>query len=308
MRCTKEIITMLLQQRIENLTNISSSEKLIADFILTQKNNIKNMSTRDIAKATFTSSSSVVRFAQRLNYSGFNELKEDYLNELHYISTHFQKIDPNFPFQAKEDFMSIAGKINSLYKETVDDSLTLIHHDNIQKATYILKNSNRIFLFSIGTAALLGEIFKQKMTRIQKEVISEYLVGEYGFHCNLIKQNDCAIFISYTGESPNVIQYAKKLKEMNIPTIVITSLGDNSLKKYADIVIHLSTREKQYSKISTFTSEYSIQFVLDVLYSCYFSLDYDTNLDIKISLSEYEEKPKINKNQNPIIKEKRKDV
>lgn len=298
---------MLLNQRIKNLTNISHSEKLIANYILNQKNNIKNMSTRDIAKATFTSSSTVVRFAQRLNYSGFNELKEDYINELQYISSHFQEIDPNFPFTEREDFMTIAGKINTLFKETIDDSLKLIHHDSLQKATYILKNSNRIFLFSIGTSALLGEIFKQKMTRIKKEVVTEHLVGEYGFHCNLIKNNDCAIFISYTGESPNVTQYAKKLKEMNIPTIAITSLGDNSLNQYTDIIIHLSTREKQYSKISTFTSEYSTQYILDVLYSCYFSLDYNNNLNTKMTLSKYEEKSKINENQNPIIYEKRKD-
>lgn len=296
-------MSILLQQRIENLTNISHSEKLIGQFILSQQNNIKDMSTRDIAKATYTSSSSVVRFAQRLNYSGFNELKENYINELHYFSTHFQKIDPNFPFNSNDTFMSIAGKINTLFKETVDDSLSLIHHDSLQKATYILKKSHRIFLFSIGTSALLGEIFKQKMTRIQKEVVSESLVGEYGFHCNLINSNDCALLISYTGESPNVIQYAKRLNELRIPTIVITSLGYNDLKQYADIVIHLSTREKQYTKISTFTSEYSIQFVLDVLYSCYFSLNYDVNLKTKTSLSKYEERSKITKNQNPIIKE-----
>lgn len=282
---------------------MSHSEKLIADYILSQQNNIKDMSTRDIAKATYTSSSSVVRFSQRLNYSGFNELKENYLNELHYFSTHFQEIDPNFPFTSKDTFMSIAGKINTLFKETVDDSLSLIDHDSLQKATYTLKKSQRIFLFSIGTSALLGEMFKQKMTRIQKEVVSEYLVGEYGFHCNLINSNDCALLISYTGESPNVIQYAKRLKELNIPTIIITSLGYNSLKQYADIVIHLSTREKQYTKISTFTSEYSIQFVLDVLYSCYFSLEYDENLERKTLLSQYEEKPKIIDDNNSVIKE-----
>lgn len=298
---------MLLQQRIENLTNISTSEELIANFLLTQKEKIKDMSTRDIAKATFTSSSSVVRFAQRLNYSGFNELKEDYLSELHYISTHFNNIDPNFPFTYKDNIMTIAGKMNTLMKETVDDSLSLIEHDSLQKATYILKKSNRIFLFAIGTSSLLGQMFKQKMTRIQKEVVSETLAGEYGFHSNLIHPDDCALLISYTGESPNVVQYAKKLKEMNIPTICITSLGDNSLIQYADIVLHLSTREKQYSKISTFTSEYSMQYVLDVLYSCYFAMDYDTNMNAKLSLSKYEEQPKTNKNQNPVIKEEEKE-
>lgn len=201
--------------------------------------------------------------------------------------------------------MSIAGKMSSLFIETINDSLSLIEHDSLQKATYLLKNTNRIFLYSISTSALLAEIFKQKMTRINKEVVSELLVGEYGFHSNLIKDNDCALFISYTGQSPNVIQYAKKLKEKNIPIIVISSIGDNELKQYADIVLHLSTREKQYSKISSFTSEYSTLYVLDLLYACYFSLDYDNNLKNKTALSKYEEHVKFNEHQNPIIKERK---
>lgn len=283
---------MLLEQKIENLTNISQSEKAIADYLLTQKLKIKDMSTRDIAKETYTSSSTIVRFSQRLGYSGFNQLKEDYINELHYIAKHFCNIDPNFPFAAQDSFMNIAGKMNTLVKETINDSLSLIQHDSLQKATYLLSKSHRIFLFAIGTSALLGEMFKQKMTRISKTVVTEYLVGEYGFHCNLIEPQDCAILISYTGETPNVIQYAKKLKELNIPTIIITSLGDNTLKEYSHIILHVSTREKQYSKIATFTSEYSIQFILDVLYSCYFSLNYEKNLSIKTKLSQYEEQNK----------------
>lgn len=292
---------MLLEQKIENLVDISPSEKIIADYLLEQKLKIKEMSTRDIAKATYTSSSTVVRFSQRLGYSGFNELKDNYISELYYIANHFCQIDPNFPFDQKDSFMNIAGKMSTLVKETIDDSLSLIHHDSLQKAAYLLKNTNRIFLFAIGTSALLGEMFKQKMTRISKTVVTEYLVGEYGFHCHLIEPTDCAILISYTGETPNVIQYAKRLKGKNIPTIIITSLGDNTLKDYSHIVLHISTREKQYSKISTFTSEYSIQFLLDVLYSCYFSLNYDKNLQRKTELSRYEEQTK--KITVPTIKE-----
>lgn len=286
------IYNMLLEQKIENLTKLTHSEKAIAQYLLTKKLKINDMSTRDIARETFTSSATVVRFSQRLGYSGFIELKKDYINELNYIAQHFCNIDPNFPFNSQDSFMNIAGKMNNLYKETIDDSLALIEHDSLQKAVYLLNNTKRIFLFAIGTSALLGEIFKQKMTRISKTVVTEYLVGEYGFHCNLIEPTDCAILISYTGETHNVIQYAKRLKEMNIPTIIITSLGDNTLKEYSHIVLHVSTREKQFSKIASFTSEYSIQYVLDVLYSCYFSLNYEKNLAIKTSLSKYEEQTK----------------
>ena len=91
------------------------------------------------------------------------------------------------------------------------------------------------------------------------------------------------------------------LKEKKIPIIAITSLGDNHLKEYADIILHITTREKQYSKIGNFSSEYSIQYLLDLLYTGFFALNYDQNLDNKIQLSKTIEK--CRHPQSNIIKE-----
>ncbi len=47
-------------------------------------------------------------------------------------------------------------------------------------------------------------------------------------------------------------------------------------------MLPICTREKQYSKTATFTTDSSIAYVLDVLYSCLFALDYEKNLQLKI--------------------------
>ena len=61
--------------------------------------------------------------------------------------------------------------------------------------------------------------------------------------------------------------------------------GDNSLKKYAQCVLTISTREKLHSKIANFTTEYSIELILNTLYSCVFLHNYQKNLDTKISIT-----------------------
>ena len=48
----------------------------------------------------------------------------------------------------------------------------------------------------------------------------------------------------------------------------------------------ITTREKLYSKIGSFSTNSSISFLLDVLYSCVFSKDYQKNLQYKIKISE----------------------
>ena len=50
----------------------------------------------------------------------------------------------------------------------------------------------------------------------------------------------------------------------------------------ADCALRICTREKLYSKIATFSTDASFEYLLDVLYSCVFRRDYDKNLQLKI--------------------------
>ena len=53
------------------------------------------------------------------------------------------------------------------------------------------------------------------------------------------------------------------------------------MSSVADCVLRISSRERLYSKIATFANDASITYVLDVLYSCMFKQDYDTNIELR---------------------------
>jgi DNA-binding MurR/RpiR family transcriptional regulator len=115
-------------------------------------------------------------------------------------------------------------------------------------------------------------------------------------------KKNCAILISYSGESSEILQIARLLKNNRVPMIAITSIGENSLSKLADVVLRITTREKAYSKIAGFSSSESISLILDILYSCYFSLDYKANFENKVNLARLTELRQIT---NQIIEEER---
>ncbi len=288
---------MLLEQKIKSI-NLTKNEQIIADYIIEHKYQLKNLSTRDIALATYTSSAGVIRLAKKLSYSGFNELKEDYLSELDYINQHFKEIDANFPFTANQSIMDIAEIMSTLMQETARDTLHLIKHDPLMKATRILQQSSTIYFYAASGNFLLAQNFKLKMNRIGKKVEVDDLDTSYS--SLLITPNDCAIIISYSGQTPSLIKIAKNLKNKKIPVIVITSIGENTLSESADCVLQMTTREKMYSKISNFTTEYSLELLLNILYSCFFKTNYNHFLDYKISNAKQIEHRGANSN---IIKE-----
>ena len=69
----------------------------------------------------------------------------------------------------------------------------------------------------------------------------------------------------------------------------MTSIGENSLSKQADLVLRLSTRERLYSKIATFANDMSITYLLDLLYSGIFAQNYLANSMLRETASRHVE-------------------
>ena len=66
-----------LKRCVEEITEYSSTDSYIAQYILHNHEIIPNMTIFDIAKACTTSPSTITRFCKRVNNSSFKELKED---------------------------------------------------------------------------------------------------------------------------------------------------------------------------------------------------------------------------------------
>lgn len=289
---------MLLINKIEN-ANLTKIEEDIAQYIILHKEELENLSTRAIAKATYTSSSAVIRLAHKLGFEGYNDLKKQYIKEQEYLNSHFENIDANIPFTQENNLMSVANSIKEIMIESANDTLTLINNDLLHKVIKILDKSKHIYIFGFGSYVEIAKIFQMKMSRIKKHVVVQSFVGEENYQANMLNEEDCAIIISYSGE--NLINVASLLKEKNVPIIAITSIGENTLSTYSTCVLHMSTREKLFSKIANYTAEHSVSLILDILYSCYFRLNYKENLDYKIK---YSKKVEVNRvSSNEIIKE-----
>lgn len=279
---------MLIEQKLSQI-KLSDAQHAVADYMLKQRYHMEKMTIQTLAKNTYTSVATIIRLAKKLGYSGYQEMKDDFLKEVHYLDSHFQKIDPNYPFSNYDNMQKIAYKVAALTKEAVDDTLTLIDHDSLQKAVMLMKNSPQIHLCALSYSLLLGHLFQMDMLRIGVPIHIHDISGDELFLPAIVQKNDTVLFISYSGQMEKLCLLAKQLKKQNAHIIVISSLGNNDLKTYSDVSLHLSTREKLHSKIKGYTNEASIKFLLDVLYSCYFALDYSTNQHKRLEICQFAE-------------------
>ena len=280
---------MLIKEKLKH-SKFSDSQRIVVDYMLKAGPTIRNKTVRQIAKETYTSSATLIRIAHKLDFTGWEELKRAFIEEQDYLSSHFQNVNANVPFEKDDSSMTIANRIAVLEKEAIDDTLALIDWGAIEQAAAIVDDCPVVNIVAMNNTIAQAEEFMYKMGRIQKRVIVQPPSGEGLYNGTILDPASCMIVISYTGETSNFIRWIRFAKESHVPVIAITSLGDNTISKLADLTLRICTREKLYSKISWYASEASISYLLNVLYSLVFARHYDQNFAAKVERSKKIEK------------------
>lgn len=110
------------------------------------------------------------------------------------------------------------------------------------------------------------------------------VTGETGIIAAALDKNDCAIMISYSGNNPtkDPVDKIKILKKNKVRIIGITSGGNNYMREKIDCIFTIASRERLYTKIANYSTEESIQYILNVLFSCLFAKNYRENKNYKI--------------------------
>lgn len=161
---------MLLQEKMKNL-KFSHNERIVLDFILEKQERIDEYSTTMINGETYTSPSILVRISKKLDFNVWNELKKAFLEEVGYLKTNFKDLDANTPFTKQDSIINIANKITQVRIESAKDTLSLIHHDSLQKSLRILSKSSEIKVFTISNLTFLEQEFVYKLRHIGKKQI-----------------------------------------------------------------------------------------------------------------------------------------
>lgn len=270
---------MLIIEKMENIS-FSDAERNIVEFIRENPEKVNGFTMRKIAQLTHTNTTSMVRVAKKLGFDGWVSFKEEYFSEYKYIDNiNNQEIDTNYPFNQYNNVMEIANNISKLEQFSIRDTFELLEYKELNTVQQLFKETNTIKIFTSQANYVACHEFVRSLRKIGRNVklIQE---GEYlAYEAYATTKSDCAIFLSFTGYNKNILIAQDIIKKNKTPTLSITSVGENPIAKNSDHTLYLSTSERLYSKIGEFSSTVSLVYLLDVLYSLIFQVDYTKNLE-----------------------------
>ena len=233
-------INMLIKSYYDNLNGTS---KDIADYLLKHPQTSSALTITDLARETSSSISSISRFAKKLGFNNFQELKINLLtstNEKKEANNLFQEINPS------DSLKDMAKKIFTSNISALNATIDTISQKQLENALEIITQKTSIAFFGLGASAIVALDGYHKFLRSDKTPL---FANDYHMQLMMattLKANSCAVIISHSGENKDALRIAQKLKEKNIATIGITSYGNSSLTKIVDVTLLSISEETNY--------------------------------------------------------------
>jgi len=285
----------LLLKQIVHFKKFTTTEQIIANYILENTTLMENISIQELAKRTFTSNASIIRFVQKLGIKGFKEFRIQLLKSLEQLDLEAE-INPNIPFEGNSSLMKISEDIMHLSQQAIKETYHLLNEAQLMQMTKHLYHAKRIFLFASGDSQIRAESFQNKLWKINKYAILAKDREEWALNAANLLIDDCAFFISYDAKSANDLFAAQMIKERGIPILLLTSFPDSELGKLSDVIITVSRLETtETEKIATYSSQAAFEYILNVLFSTLYQMEYQENRVRQLTRAEvlqhYKEKP-----------------
>ncbi|WP_348619781.1 MurR/RpiR family transcriptional regulator [Paenibacillus polymyxa] len=264
--------------QLSEMQNFTPNEKSIASYILLHKESILHLNIQELAKATYTSHSAINRLTHKLGLSGFKEFIIKLAREFQQNTQNISNVDPNYPFGYDESPLQVAKEIAELMKETIEKNFTFMDDDSLSQTALLLDQAKRIFIYALGDSQIRAKSFQNKLVKINKYVVIATELSEWAYHTANLTTQDCAVFLTYHGKSPIFLKAARHFAHEDIPFITITATNQSELAKLSNICIRVPNDEVKHAKIGTFSSQIAFDYVLNVIYSCIYKIDYLKNM------------------------------
>jgi DNA-binding MurR/RpiR family transcriptional regulator len=250
-----------IMHKIRFLQNeMGRSEKRIADYLLKNPESIINMSITELAEACGSGEATVVRFARRLGFAGYQGLKLGIASEISSTSSidnTIKKSDSCYEiFQKRIKDISLSLK----YTESVLDT------EQLELAAKTIMNAKRVLVYGLGNSAPVAMDGAHKFLRIgidAQACCDNHMQAIIASH---VDENTVAIGISHSGSSKDIVDSLRVAKERGAKTICITNYGNSPILQVSDIKLYTQAEETKRS-ILAMSSRIAQLTIFDAIYT-----------------------------------------
>lgn len=225
------------------LETLSPADRQIGAFILTCPDEVLRLSSASLAEKTGRSQSSVVKFCQKLGFSGYQDMK------LAVSRAQAKEWRPpgalHSNIELGDGHTTIAQKLLSAKMQAMQQTLDANDERETAKVIDEIDHAQRIYVGGVGASSLVARDFCYKLQKLGRYALHNSDSHVQMANVSAAKTGDVLIALSHSGTSIESVRIAELAKARGATVISITGPQHNPIARIADINLYTIADEER---------------------------------------------------------------
>lgn len=254
---------------------LAQNDRKLADFLLTNPEQARHLSSQKLAQQTGISQSAVVKFAQKLGYKGFPALKQA-LSEI--VAAPEQAVTLHNQILSTDSLKIVGEKLLAEKAAALRATLDINSEQRLTEALDMLRSARRVILTGLGASGLVAKDLAYKLLKIGVMAVSETDMHAQLAAVQALDSRDLLLAISFSGERREINLAAEEAQRCGAKVLALTSFTPNSLQQRADHCLYTISEEPaiRSAAISSSTAQYALT---DLLFMAMIQQDLESAQD-----------------------------
>ena len=240
---------------------LSYSERLFADYIFANRDQIIHMPIAELSQKVGIASSTVIAAIKKIGFSGYRDFKLALASEL---------LDPintqNFSLNGVNTTnLGLYQQVVHVNTTILNESLQNLSDIKFKEAASMLLQSDHIYIFGVGTSGVLAREAYDFLYRLGFQSTSHEDLHYQRLSANRVTSDSTALLISQSGVNKDIISLAEVLYNSPCKTIGISNYTGTPFCKYADLMLAPLTEPSNIHD-NNFSFRIPILCILETLY------------------------------------------
>jgi len=230
-----------LVARIHNVRGLSSSQRRIADCVLGRMNEAAFWGVEEMAERSQSSVATVVRFAQKLGYSGFMELRQALVAQAKKQASPGERL-----FQAPDEAAATLLEVARRDVQNIEQMVQGVNEQLLQDVVHSLKSAHHRVVIGRGVSQLMASQLAYLLTQAGLPTV-EGSAADFAVQASNLGGDDLLVAFSFHPYSTETLDAATYARKRGLKILAFTDKLGAPIARLADSTIPVAGENLLYS-------------------------------------------------------------
>ncbi|CDL82906.1 MurR/RpiR family transcriptional regulator [Xenorhabdus szentirmaii] len=231
-----------LQEQVRSrYGELSKRLQQVARYILDNTNSVAFDTVAVIAKEADVPPSTLIRFANAFDFTGFNEMKQ--LFRMNLVEETASYTDRVRLFKAMDSEHDIPEEPQHILQEFAHSNAQAMQQlaartsaEDLNNAVDLLAGAHNIYIIGLRRSFSVASYFAYALSHLQcRPLLVDGLGGMFREQMNMINANDVVVSISFTPYAEETVMVSEQAAKAGAKQIVVTDSQISPLASFSDI-------------------------------------------------------------------------